>query len=51
MMMIEEFKKNIKNSLKEIQERWAVVAHDFNPSTWEEEAGKFLSSRPSWSTE
>jgi hypothetical protein len=30
---------------------WAVVAHAFNPSTWESEAGGFLSSRPAWSTE
>jgi hypothetical protein len=30
---------------------WAVVAHAFNPSTWEAEAGRFLSSRPAWSTE
>jgi hypothetical protein len=30
--------------------RWAVVAHAFNPSTWEAEAGRFLSSRPAWST-
>jgi hypothetical protein len=30
---------------------WAVVAHAFNPSTWEAEAGGFLSSRPAWSTE
>jgi hypothetical protein len=30
---------------------WAVVAHTFNPSTWEAEAGGFLSSRPAWSTE
>jgi hypothetical protein len=29
----------------------AVVVHDFNPSTWEAEAGGFLSSRPAWSTE
>jgi hypothetical protein len=28
-----------------------VVAHSFNPSTWEAEAGEFLSSRPAWSTE
>jgi hypothetical protein len=28
-----------------------VVAHTFNPSTWETEAGGFLSSRPAWSTE
>jgi hypothetical protein len=27
-----------------------VVAHTFNPSTWEAEAGEFLSSRPAWST-
>jgi hypothetical protein len=29
----------------------AVVAHAFNPSTWEAEAGGFLSSRPAWSIE
>jgi hypothetical protein len=28
-----------------------VVAHAFNPSTWEAEAGGFLNSRPTWSTE
>jgi hypothetical protein len=30
-----------------------MVAHAFNPSTWEAEAGAggFLSSRPAWSTE
>jgi hypothetical protein len=28
-----------------------VVAYAFNPSTWEAEAGRFLSSRPAWSTE
>jgi hypothetical protein len=27
-----------------------LVVHTFNPSTWEAEAGKFLSSRPAWST-
>jgi hypothetical protein len=27
-----------------------VVAHTFNPSTREAEAGGFLSSRPAWST-
>jgi hypothetical protein len=30
---------------------WAMVVHAFNPSTWEAEAGGFLSSRPAWSTE
>jgi hypothetical protein len=29
----------------------ALVAHAFNPSTQEAEAGGFLSSRPAWSTE
>jgi hypothetical protein len=29
---------------------WAVVAHAFNPSTWEAKAGRFLSSRAAWST-
>jgi hypothetical protein len=28
----------------------AVVAHAFNPSTQEAEAGGFLSWRPAWST-
>jgi hypothetical protein len=28
-----------------------VVVHAFNPSTWEAEAGRFLSSKPAWSTE
>jgi hypothetical protein len=28
-----------------------VVAHAFNPRTWEAETGRFLSSRPAWSTE
>ena len=30
---------------------WAVVTHAFNLSTWEAEAGRFLSLRPAWSTE
>jgi hypothetical protein len=30
--------------------RQAVVVHAFNPSTWEAEAGRFLSLRPHWST-
>jgi hypothetical protein len=38
--------------LGKIQQKiWAVVAHVFNPSTWEAEAGGFLSSKPAWSTE
>ena len=27
-----------------------MVVHPFNPSTWEAEAGGFLSPRPAWST-
>jgi hypothetical protein len=38
-----EFKNNIRKP--------GVVVHAFNPSTREAEAGGFLSSRPSWSTE
>jgi hypothetical protein len=28
-----------------------MVAHIFNPRTWEAEAGRFLSLGPAWSTE
>jgi hypothetical protein len=31
--------------------RLGVIAHTFDPSTWEAEAGEFLSLRPAWSTE
>ena len=27
-----------------------VVLHPFNPSTWQAKSGRFLSSRPAWST-
>jgi hypothetical protein len=37
--------------LKKMAVEPGVVAHAFNPSTWEAEAGGFLSSRPAWSTE
>ena len=30
---------------------WVLVVHAFNSSTQETEAGRFLSSRPAWSTE
>jgi hypothetical protein len=36
--------------LIKINHKPGVVAHAFSPSTWEAEAGGFLSSRPAWST-
>jgi hypothetical protein len=43
-----------KKVLDSLDYKWlwsrAVVAHTFNPSTWEAEAGWFLSSRSAWST-
>jgi hypothetical protein len=42
-------KKNLLSKKKKKSQ--AVVAHTFDPSTWEAEAGRFLSSRPAWSTE
>jgi hypothetical protein len=38
-------------TLKLCRQSRAVVEHAFNPSTQEAEAGRFLSSRPAWSTE
>jgi hypothetical protein len=35
---------------RKVQASWAMLAHAFNPSTWEAEADGFLSSRPAWST-
>jgi hypothetical protein len=37
--------------MKKNRECSAVVAHTFNPSSWEAEAGGFLSLRPFWSKE
>jgi hypothetical protein len=38
-------------SIKNLKKSWAVVAQAFNPSTWEAEAGGFLSSRNSLQSE
>ena len=42
MMVREDVKKDINYSIKEIQKCWAVIAHSFNPSIWEAEAGGLL---------
>jgi major histocompatibility complex class I len=44
------FVQSITEKKKKVSEP-GVVAQAFNPSTWEAEAGGFLSSRPAWSTE
>jgi hypothetical protein len=44
-------KKKRRRRSQETKRSQAVVAHDFNLSTWEAEAGGFLSSRPAWSIE
>jgi major histocompatibility complex class I len=40
----------IKVNLKHKKGPGVVAAHAFDPSTWEAEAGRFLSLRPAWST-
>jgi hypothetical protein len=40
--------KTKQNKIKKKKKQPGVVAHAFNPSTWEAEAGGFL--RPAWST-
>jgi hypothetical protein len=45
--MLKEEKKMIPYIFRNLL---GVVVHAFNPSTWEAEAGGFLSSRPAWST-
>jgi hypothetical protein len=42
--------KIFHTKVKEFNMELGVVAHVFNPSTWEAEAGGFQSSRPAWST-
>jgi hypothetical protein len=41
----------VRSNLNNKKISLGVVAHAFNPSTPEAEAGRFLSSRPVWSTE
>ena len=44
------FKTWKKKKKKKLKKGRAVVAHAFSPRTWEAEAGRFLNSRPAWST-
>ena len=39
-----------KNNVIKIYSRQVMVAHAFNPSTWEGEAGGSLGLKPAWST-
>jgi hypothetical protein len=41
----------LSHSAQKFTARLGVLAHTFNPSSQEAEAGGFLSSRPVWSTE
>jgi hypothetical protein len=41
-----EFEVHLKNLIKKVSTEPGMVAHAFNPSIWEAEAGRFLSSRP-----
>jgi major histocompatibility complex class I len=40
---------SFKQSIRRIK-KLGMLAHSFNPSTLAAEAGRFLSSRPAWST-
>jgi hypothetical protein len=47
LLLYDSCLKEIKTMIKKYQELGSG-AHAFNPSTWEAEAGGFLSSRPAW---
>jgi hypothetical protein len=46
----EEQPEVMKRNAPEKKKKPGMVAHTFNPSTREAEAGRFLSSRTAWST-
>jgi hypothetical protein len=48
-MYFESKIRPIKPSIK-TNTNWAMVAHAFNPSIQEAEAGRSLSLKPAWST-
>jgi hypothetical protein len=41
-MFLGNTENNFKPALENTQQRSGVVVHTFNPSTWEEEAGRSL---------
>jgi hypothetical protein len=41
---------SLKSEAQNTHDKPGVVAQAFNPSTQEAEAGRFLSSKPAWST-
>jgi hypothetical protein len=49
--MLTVMARNVPGLVLENVWELGMVAHAFNPSTQEAEAGEFLSSRPAWSTE
>jgi hypothetical protein len=48
--LVERLLRIIGNYELKVLPSLAVVAHAFNPSTWEAEASGFLSLMPAWST-
>jgi hypothetical protein len=51
LLLADKPRKGTEATFKNSIRSRAVVAHAFNPSTWEAEAVRFLSLRPAWSTE
>jgi major histocompatibility complex class I len=51
-MLFWNLQKGIKGKQKNIrtEHQPGMVVRAFNSSTWEAEAGRFLSSKPAWST-
>jgi hypothetical protein len=47
----ELWRQGVEDYCLKVMSDQAVVAYAFNTSTWEAEAGGFLSSRPAWFTE
>jgi hypothetical protein len=46
-----KYEEKLRNRARKQKKMSGSGPHACNPSTWEAEAGGFLSSRPAWSTE